>query len=228
MRGLRAVVAAGCAVALVSGCESVRRIAWQSGLPGVAAYFHVDSLKRRAGYLDARLSTGSLERRIFARADDPVCEAMLQEGQKVRWARSEPFGPLSQDDARCAVVGLGDLERWRDARGRISTTSNPITTSQTSLVLVHRDETHLYVLGGFGLAGLLAWSPGTDQVLAMVPRGETCAELEREDRARGRRFTIQFRIRGRPALALVTPQGLCPVEAVMAAPRPEPGGDTAE
>jgi hypothetical protein len=223
-RCVRTLVLAACAAALGSGCATAKRVAWETGLPGTQADFHVDSVKRRYEHLDVRLSSAGIQRRILARSDDAACEAMLREGQSVTWERSNPFGPLTQGDARCDVAGLGDLERWRDSRGRITTTTKPITTSETSVYVVHRDETYLYVLGGFSLAALLDWSPGTDQVLAMLPRGEKCAEFEGPEfasgeRDRGHRATLEFRIDGKPALSLITRNGRCPVEAVMAAPR---------
>lgn len=210
------------ALLLLPGCAAVQRTAWQLGLP-VSAPFQVDSVRQRVGYLDARLSSAGIQRRIFARADDPACRAMLLEGQTVDWSHSEPFGPLWQGGAHCAVAGLGDLEQWRKAKGRASTTTNPITSSQTRYRIVHRDEQYLYAQGGFSIAGLLNWSPGTDQVIALLPRTKVCAAADRDGFA-----SVEFRIAGRPAMAVVTPEGLCPVEALIPAPRLEPKPDGPE
>jgi hypothetical protein len=200
--------------ALLAGCETARRTAWQMGVPGVAATFQVDSVRHRVGFLDARLSSAGVTRRIFAPGDSEACRKMLVEGQSVEWSRTQPYGPLWKDSERCEVVGLGDLEAWRGSRGRASTTTRPLTSARTRYTIVHRDEEYLYARGGFSLIGLIGWRPGTDQVIALLPRTEVCAEADRDGLA-----TTEFRIAGTPAFSVVTRQGLCPISGVLPAPR---------
>lgn len=208
-----AVIRLAAALLLLVGCDSVRRAAWQTNLPGSSATFRVDSVRLRAGYLDTILSSGNITRRIFAPGDDSACKGMLIEGGSVEWARTEPFGPLwDAAGNRCRVVGLGDLEQWRNARGRASTTTRPITSSRTRYTIVFRDEEYLYARGGFSIIGLLGWRPGSDQVIALLPRNEVCAAADRNGFA-----TVEFRITGTPAFAVVTPNGLCPISGVIPA-----------
>ena len=90
-------------------------------------------------------------------------------------------------------------------------------TSQTRFELVREDEHYRYARGGFSLVGVLGWTPGTDQVIALLPRGEPCDEAQANEI-----LTLQFKVEGRPAFALLTPKGLCPIDAIVAAPRAEP------
>ncbi|HVN38237.1 MAG TPA: hypothetical protein VMW19_08720 [Myxococcota bacterium] len=211
---MRPVAALGLAVLSLYGCDTVRRTAWQANIPGVSAPFRVDSVHERIGYLDARLSSGSLSRRIFARGDDPDCSELLKEGASVDWARSQPFGPLTDGagTTSCRVAGLGDLDQWREVRGRATTSMKPITSSRTRYTIVYRDEEYLYAQGGFSIIGLLGWRPGTDQVIALLPHTEDCAGADRDGFA-----TVEFRITGTPAFAVVTKEGLCPISGVVPA-----------
>lgn len=200
------------AVLAMAGCETAQRTAWQTNLPGSSAPFHVDSVKLRVGYLDTILSSGNLQRRIFAPSDDAHCTRMLVEGKTIQWARTEPFGPLTDAEGRCPVVGLGDLEAWRNARGRASTSTRPIQSSRTRYTIVYRDEEYLYAQGGFSIIGLLGWRPGTDQAIALLPRTEVCAGADRNGFA-----SVEFRIAGTPAFAVITRDGLCPISGILPA-----------
>lgn len=200
------------AVLAMAGCETAQRTAWQTNLPGSSAPFHVDSVKLRVGYLDTILSSGNIQRRIFAPSDDAHCTRMLVEGKTIQWARTEPFGPLTDAEGRCPVVGLGDLEAWRNARGRASTSTRPIQSSRTRYTIVYRDEEYLYAQGGFSIIGLLGWRPGTDQAIALLPRTEVCAGADRNGFA-----SVEFRIAGTPAFAVITRDGLCPISGILPA-----------
>lgn len=200
------------AILVLAGCETAQRAAWQANVPGSSAPFRVDSVKLRVGYLDTILSSGNIRRRIFAPSDDVHCKRMLVEGKTVQWARTEPFGPFSDEEGRCPVVGLGDLEAWRNARGRASTTTNPIQSSRTRYQIVYRDEEYLYAQGGFSIVGLLGWRPGTDQVIALLPRTAVCAAADRNGFA-----SVDFRIAGTPAFAVITRDGPCPISGILPA-----------
>ena len=223
MHGMRVAFGLCPLMFLLAGCETAQRAAWQTNLPGSSAPFRVDSVEMRAGYLDAILSSGNIRRRIFSPGDDANCTRMLVEAGTVQWARTEPFGPLSDAQGRCPVVGLGDLEAWRNARGRASTTTRPITTSRTRYTIVHRDEEYLYAQGCFSIIGLLGWRPGTNQAIALLPRNEICAAADRSGFA-----TVEFRIAGTPAFAVVTPRGLCPIAGILPGAAQADGGSDGE
>jgi hypothetical protein len=211
---VRRFTALAVAALALGGCDTVKRTAWQANIPGASAPFRVDSVHLRVGYLDTDLSSGSLSRRIFAPGDDSECTELLKEGATVDWARSQPFGPLTdgRGTASCPVVGLGNLDQWREIRGRATTSTRPITSSRTRYTIVYRDEEYLYAQGGFSIIGLIGWRPGTDQVIALLPRTAECAGADRDGFA-----TVEFRIAGTPAFAVVTKEGLCPIAGVIPA-----------
>jgi hypothetical protein len=212
------------ACALALGCETTKRVAWESGLPLVPGDFRVESVDKRAGtWLDTRLSAEKITRRVLVPADDEGCKQMIVAGGSLTWSRTEPYGHLSKGELRCPIVGLGDLEKWRDSRSRRAQIRGPYTTTQTRFELVREDEHYRYARGGFSLAGYLGWTPGTDQVIALLPRGEPCDAAPADEI-----LTMQFKVEGRPAFALLTPKGLCPIDAIVAAPRAEPDAAPAE
>jgi hypothetical protein len=212
------------ALAFSFACDTTKRVAWESGLPFIPGDFRVDSVENRAGtWLDARLSSGEITRRVLVPADDEGCRQMIAVGRPITWSRTEPYGHLSQGDLRCPIVGLGDLEKWRDTRSRRAQIRGPYVTSQTRFQVVREDEHYRYASGGFGLAGYLGWTPGTDKVIALLPRGTDC-DLAPSDEI----VTMQFKAEGRPAFSLLTPKGPCSIDAIVAAPRAEPDAAPAE
>ena len=221
---MKRFVLVSAAFALSLACETAQRVAWESGLPLVPGDFKVESVDKRADtWLDIRLSSGEITRRVLLPADDEGCKQMIVVGQSITWSRTEPYGHLSQGELRCPIVGLGDLEKWRDTRSRRAQIRGPYVTSQTRFDLVREDEHYRYARGGFGLAGYLGWTPGTDQVIALLPRGEVCDVAPANEI-----LTMQFKAEGRPAFSLLTPKGACPIDAIVAAPRAEPDAAPAE
>jgi hypothetical protein len=212
---LASVLLAAIAVALgTAGCTTLQRTAWQLNVPGVPAPFEVVRVERRSTFLDATLSSGNVTRRIFASADDPACRAMLVQGETLDWAATEPFGPLRRDDEGCAVIGIGDLERWRNSRGRAASTRSPIVRSTERYSIVYRGEGFILARGGFSIGALFGWSPGTDQALILIPDTPQCELADRDGFA-----TLEYRPSGSTALGIVTRRGLCRVEGLISAPR---------
>src|SRR5262249_42591441 len=116
----------------------------------------------------------------------------------------------------CRVVGLGDLDTWRDARSRMASSRGPIRSARTRFRIIRQDEHFTYAQGGFRLIGVLGWSPGTDQVIALLPRGPEC-----DAAPPNQLVTMEFRVAGRPAFSLLTPGGRCRIEAAVATPPSE-------
>ncbi len=217
--GVRSARLAACLLtaAGLTGCTSVQRAAWQLGVPGVPAPFQVDSVLKRAGFLDVTLSSGGVLRRIFADGNDPACRSMLVPGETISWGSSEPFGPLRHGDERCSVSGIGDLERWRDTRGRQASRRSPVVRSTERYRIAYRGEGFILARGGFSIGALFGWSPGTDQAFILIPDAPPCELADRDGFA-----TLEYRPSGRTALGIVTPRGLCRVEGLISAPRETP------
>jgi hypothetical protein len=168
----------------------------------------VASVARRGPFLDVVVAS-DIERRFFARSSD-ACLAMLQTGASVTLAHTDFFGPFVQGDAECPVAGIGNLEDFRGSRSRGGYGRGPIRNSSIRIEIVHEDEEYAYARGGFSIAGMFGWSPGTDQVVALLPKIPECAPL-----AEGGEVTLAYREAGRPALGIVTGQGVCPVSGLV-------------
>ncbi|MGH0030329.1 MAG: hypothetical protein ACQGVC_11090 [Myxococcota bacterium] len=196
------------------GCTN---LFWEAGLPWSSADFRVASVDPRGPYLDVRISGGGTARRFFSPRSE-VCEAMLREGAVVTLNQSGGYGPFrsegvdGSDPMECPIVGIGDLEQFRRSRSQGGGYGqSPIRRGSDRIQVVHRDEEYLYVRGGFSIGAMFGWSPGPDQVIALVPRVPECQRVER-----GGSVSTLFRQAGTPALGIAVEDGLCPIRALIA------------
>lgn len=194
-------------LALATGCST---LFWETGLPWTQAEFTVDRVERRAHFLDVEVASDGLTRRYFARATG-VCEAMLREGATVTIGHAGGPGPFESGDRECPIVGIGELEKLRGSRSRAGYGTSPILRGNDRIEIVHRDEAYLYARGGFSIAAMFGWTPGTDQVVALLPRGPVCAPLEG-----GGPVDVLFKDAGTPALGIVAGDAVCPVRGLIA------------
>ena len=188
-----------------AGCST---LLWETGLPWAQAEFRVTSVDQRGPFLDV-LVASDIERRFFTRATDD-CLAILQPGASVTLKHSEPFGPFVRDEIECGIAGLGNLEHFRGSRSRGGYGRANIRRSPDRIQIVHEDEEYVYARGGFSIAGMFGWSPGTDQVVALLPKIPECAPL-----AAGGPVSVLYRQVGRPALGIAAGEGVCPVSGVV-------------
>jgi hypothetical protein len=223
------MLAAAAALPLALGaCETGQRVAWESGLPWVKAEFQVDSVTPRSPFLDVAISGGGISRRVFARASED-CRAVFAPGETVKLGRSDRYGPAEREGRSCPLVGIGDLDDWRRSRslgGRgygagTGYGKSPIQRSSVRIEIVAQDAEYLYARGGFSIAALLSWAPGTDQVVALLPRIDECEPL-----AEGGFYSVLFRETGSPALGIVNGDNLCPIAGLVAV-LPDDFGETA-
>lgn len=189
------------------GCGT---LGWETGLPWTQAEFRVESTTRRGPYLDVTVASDPITRRFFTPRNE-VCEAMLAPGRTVTLTQTGGYGPFRAAGLECEIVGIGDLEKFRGSRSRGGYGGSPIERGNDRIVIVYRDEEYLYARGGFSIAGMFGWAPGTDQVVALLPRIPECRPL-----ARGGFVSVLFREAGEPALGIVAGDDLCPVRGVIA------------
>lgn len=221
-RELPLVVTIACALSLAA-CATSERVGWEAGLPWVKASFQVESVTPREIFLDISLSGGGVSRRVFTRASDE-CRAVFVEGETIRMGTSDRFGPAERDGVTCPLAGIGDLADWRrtrNVRGRYG--RSPIERSSVRMEIVAEDAEYLYARGGFSIAARFGWSPGTDQVVALLPRTDECAAL-----SAGGFYSVLFRDTGRPALGVVNGDFLCPIAGLVGVRRGDFGAPTPE
>jgi|GEM_PF-889010 len=198
-----------CVALLGAGCGSA--FPWQLGL-GSGTRFEVVQVVERGPYLDARLE-GPFAMRTFARADD-ACRGVLVPGATVAYAERGISGRFEREGLACDAAGIGDplLERARQPRAT-TLRSDPVPRDQASYSVLHEDETLALLHGYFPLAYLVRWPGGYDTVAA-VPKGPACRRPIEAGVA-----SMEYRDTGRPTLALVGEEGLCPIVGLLRPPR---------
>lgn len=188
---------------------------FQLGL-GSGTRFEVQEVTLRGPYLDAQLQ-GPFALRTFAPASDD-CRSVLQPGQTVEWEERGIGGHLHRGDVECRAAGISDplLDRARQPRAT-TLRSQPVPRDQANFSLLHEDESVALLRGYFPLAYLVRWPGGYDTVVA-VPNDSACRKPIQSGVA-----SMEYRDSGRPTLALVGEEGLCPILALL-----RPPGATAE
>ena len=212
MKDPRRRAAAIAALFAALACNPSRAL-YQAGLPGVTTPFSVAKVVERGGYLDAILRGKAGELRVFAPADE-TCAAVLAPEASLAFASEGAGGALERDGRVCRTVGRGSLVEWRERRARPGTLQTTIPRAQATYRAVYRDADVVFLRGRFPLAGLIGWSEGGDTI-AVVPDTEIC----REPIAAGV-ASLEYRPVGPNVLALVTREGLCPIEGLL---QPLPG-----
>ena len=69
----------------------------------------------------------------------------------------------------------------------------------------------MYARGGFTLGGRFGWSPGTDQVVALLPLIPECSGL-----LEGGFHNTQYRQSGSPAFGVLDGDVVCPIRGLIA------------
>ena len=212
MRG-PARLAGGVAALAASLACNPRRALYQAGLPGVKTPFSVAKVVQRGGYLDTTLQGRAGAVRVFAPAD-AVCATVLAPEASVAFESEGAGGRMERDGWVCRGVGRGSLAEWRARRPRPESLETAIPREQAAYRVVYRDDDVVFLRGRFPLAGLIGWSEVGDTI-AVVPDTEICREPVDAGVA-----SLEYRPVGPNVLALVTSQGLCPIEALL---QPLPG-----
>jgi hypothetical protein len=212
MRGPTRTAAGAAALLAALGCNPSRAL-YQAGLPGVTTSFSVAKVVERGGYLDTILQGRAGELRVFAPADE-ICAAVLVPEASVAFASEGAGGKLERNGQVCRGVGRGSLTEWRERRARPENLETAVPRAQASYRVVYRDADVVFLRGRFPLAGLVGWSEVGDTI-AVVPDTEICREPIGAGVA-----SLEYRPVGPNVLALVTRQGLCPIEGLL---QPLPG-----
>ena len=192
----------------LAGCGS--KFLWQLGLGGGTS-FQVLHVAERGPYLDAELS-GPFAMRTFAPASN-ACRAVLAADQSVAWVERGIGGRFERDGVECRSAGIGEplLERARQPRpGTLR--SRPVPRDQANFSVFHEDADVVLLRGYFPLAHLVQWPGGADTVAA-VPNVPVCRDPVEEGVA-----SMEYRDSGRPTLALVGGNGLCPIVGLLRPP----------
>jgi len=213
-RGIRPILVLGLVVvvAAVTACNP-RRNLLLAGLPWVESEMSVTRVELRDGYLDATLQNGGgTTLRVFGPAS-PRCGRVLAAEATVTWTFEGAVGTASRDGERCVATGVGRLEEWRDMRpDPTGLRTTPVPREQATYRRVYADEEVIFLRGRFPLVRLLDWT-GLDDTIAVVPNEPACQGPAERGVA-----SLQYYPGGEPALALLSGDRLCPVEALLRPP----------
>lgn len=226
---MRSWFAALCVLALAGfgplGCaerlQPKEKSKFNSGLPGIRTQMQVDALVERGPYLEAALSFESSAMWAYA-APSEGCRAVFEPGGSVEYVDNGPLGEFRRDELDCQILGVGNLELWRDRNRRATPAGIP--RAQANFELLHADEELTLLRGRFPLATAVGFSGGMDLV-AVVENTKNCEGPVAKGTA-----SMEYRGKGKLALTLVGKSGLCRIRGLIqplpsAQPRVKKGED---
>ena len=117
---------------------------------------------------------------------------------------------MRRGETECQSSGLGPLTMWRDRDTRA--TPQGVPRSQANYRTIYADDELALLRGVFTEAIWVGFDNSSDLV-AVVPRGGNCEKPIAEGVA-----SLEYRAKGREAMSLVGPKGLCPVQAFLIPP----------
>jgi hypothetical protein len=209
---LRPYLAAGCALLLslasLTGCSEGRRskIALDSGLPLMRSGMTVAEVQARGPYLEAVMLIDNAQLPVYAAPGD-ACHLVFESGEKVTYIDSGPLGRFRRADTSCQILGVGNLELWRDRNRRAS--AGGVPRAQAIYRTIARDDDFVLLRGQFPLAGAVGFSGGMD-IVAVVPNDDMCSTPLKAGVA-----SMEYRGKGRRALSLVGSRGLCRIHGLI-------------
>ena len=206
---LRGVLLPGIAAAFAL-CATPERTDFQLGIPGGGIAMTVAKVVPRGPYLETHLRAPGLELVSYAPAD-AVCREVLAEEQEIEYRSGGTGGSFERAGRRCDAAGLGSLEEWRRRRPKPRTRS-PVPSAPARYELIYEDPEVALARGRFPLASLLGWV-GSADVVAVLPRIPACQGPLHSDSA-----TLQYFPGGRNVLALMSPDGPCPIQGLLTPP----------
>jgi hypothetical protein len=179
---------------------------FNAGLPSLRTQMNVDAVTERGPYLEAALSFESKTMWAYSAPSDD-CRAVFEVGASVSYVESGPVGRFHRDDLRCQMLGVGNLELWRDRSSRA--TAGGIPRAQANFNVLHADEEVTLLRGQFPLASSVGFGGGLDLV-AVVENTKNCERPIEKGTA-----SMEYRGKGKRALSLVGPSGLCRIRGLI-------------
>jgi hypothetical protein len=194
---------------------------FDSGLPGMRTNMSVDAVTDRGPYLEAALSFEKSALWAYT-APSENCRALFQVGTSAKYVDNGPLGQFRRDELECQVLGIGNLELWRDRNRRA--TAAGIPRAQANFKILHADDEVTLLRGQFPLASSVGFSGGLDLV-AVVENTKNC-----EGPIASGTASMEYRGKGKRAISLVGKSGLCRVRGLIqplpsAQPRVKAGGE---
>jgi hypothetical protein len=197
------------AVVLSFGGCSVKKAAFDSGLPGIRTGMAVEAVSPRGPYLEAKLELESRDLEAYVISSDE-CRAVFQVSETVDHVASGPQGLYRRGEQECQGVGIGNLEFWRDQNRR--TAKAGIPRAQATYRVLYSDHEVALLRGNFPLAGYLGFT-GVSDVVAVVPQSPECQGPIESGVA-----SMEYRGKGKRALVLLGGDTPCHMRGLIQPP----------
>jgi len=178
---------------------------FDSGIPTMRTTMKVAALRELGPYLVADLSFKNSQMQAYV-APSEGCREVFTVGEDVAYVNNGPLGVYRRGDVKCQMLGVGNLELWRDRNSR--TSARGVPRKQASFKVLASDESVTMLRGLFPLAGYVGFSGGLDYVAVVANSDECRGPIEKGV------SSMEYRGKGQRALSLVGKSGLCKIEAL--------------
>jgi hypothetical protein len=196
----------GLAAASCTGGGKASKVAFDSGLPVMRSGMTVDTVEPRGPYLEAQMKIDSWTLPVYAEPSES-CGVVFQPGELITYVDNGPLGVFKREGESCQILGVGNLELWRDRNRR--STAGGVPRAQARYRTIHQDDDFVLLRGQFPLAGAVGFSGGMD-IVAVVPNNDTCSRPIEAGVA-----SMEYRGKGQRALSLIGQRGLCQLHGLI-------------
>ncbi len=180
---------------IATGCQATKMRLWSWQMPGIGQAGEVQSVTKRASYLDATLKVQGQDYR-FLFPGRYVCTQVVKAGAEIEYATFGHIPAVRGSQGSCDPVGILSLKKWVTLHPKAMT---PARTDphEVDFKLFYRDDDVALVRGQFEFARRLLLrergGSGTKSlsvrknipVIAIVPNAPECAKLLADGKAMG-------------------------------------------
>ncbi len=180
---------------IATGCQATKMRLWSWQIPGIGETGEVQSVTKRASYLDATLKVQGQDYR-FLFPGGYVCTQVIKAGAKIEYATFGHIPAVRGSQGSCDPIGILSLKKWVTLHPKAMTPARS-DPHEVDFKLFYRDDDVALVRGQFQFARrvLLRERGGSGTkslsvrknipVIAIVPNAPECAKLLADGKAMG-------------------------------------------
>ncbi len=180
---------------IATGCQATKMRLWSWQMPGIGQVGEVQSVTKRASYLDATLKVQGQDYR-FLFPGGYVCTQVIKAGAEIEYATFGHIPAVRGSQGSCDPIGILSLKKWVTLHPKAMTPART-RPHEVDFKLFYRDDDVVLVRGQFEFARrvLLRERGGSGTkslsvrknipVIAIVPNVPECAKLLADGKAMG-------------------------------------------